>query len=232
MHNSTGGLPYPCSQASHISSKGHSATNEQSVKVMLCPKIRELLPPLDYMKPLCSWCCLKIATTVPFEHKRIQRAMYVSWYNLINYKTYMNQPQTCLIHLWKSMKCTMFKKSSATTGKMLDHHGASVQMWRIEKQWSSYISQMSIILGWSNLANFEAKLHPSKQLKMTNSNADQHGHWHQGFIQWGGDWNVPHPEIMKLSMVINVLSQVLNNNLVPDCIRSNLRGSKFNIFLG
>ena len=146
MHNSTGGLPYPCSQASHISTKGHSATNEQSVKVMLCPKIRELLPPLDYMKPLCSWCCLKIATTVPFEHKRIQCAMYVSGYNLINYKTYMNQPQTCLIHLWKSMKCTMFKKSSATTGKML-HHGASVQMWRIEKQWSSYISQMSIILG-------------------------------------------------------------------------------------
>ena len=28
-------------------------------------------------------------------------------------------------------------------------------------------------------------------------------------------------------MVIIVLSQVLNNNLVPDCVRSNLRGSKF-----
>ena len=33
-------------------------------------------------------------------------------------------------------------------------------------------------------------------------------------------------------MVIIVLSQVLNNNLVPDCVRSNLRGSKFKIFLG
>ena len=44
----------------------------------------------------------------------------------------------------------------------------------------------------------------------------------------GGGWNSP-PEILKLSMV---LSQVLNNNLVSDCIRSNLRGSKFKIFLG
>ena len=42
----------------------------------------------------------------------------------------------------------------------------------------------------------------------------------------------PLPEILKLSMVIFVLSQVLNNNLVPDCVRSNLRGSKFKIFLG
>ena len=41
----------------------------------------------------------------------------------------------------------------------------------------------------------------------------------------------PPPEILKLSMVINVLSQVLNNNLVPDCVRSNLRGSKFKNFL-
>ena len=40
------------------------------------------------------------------------------------------------------------------------------------------------------------------------------------------------PEILKLSMVIIVLSQVLNNNLVSDCIRSNLSGSKFKIFLG
>ena len=47
----------------------------------------------------------------------------------------------------------------------------------------------------------------------------------------GGAWNslppLPLPEILKLSMVINALSQVLNNNLVPDCVRSNLRGSKF-----
>ena len=28
-------------------------------------------------------------------------------------------------------------------------------------------------------------------------------------------------------MVIIVLSQVLNNNLVPDCIKNNRRGSKF-----
>ena len=40
----------------------------------------------------------------------------------------------------------------------------------------------------------------------------------------------PTQEILKLSMVIIVLSQVLNNNLVPDCVRSNLRGSKFKIF--
>ena len=54
---------------------------------------------------------------------------------------------------------------------------------------------------------------------------------YQGFIQ-RGDLEFPPPplppEIIKLSMVIIVLSQVLNNNLVPDCIRSNLRGSKFN----
>ena len=36
--------------------------------------------------------------------------------------------------------------------------------------------------------------------------------------------NFPPPEILKLSMVIIVLSQVLNKNLVPDCVRSNLRG--------
>ena len=30
----------------------------------------------------------------------------------------------------------------------------------------------------------------------------------------------PPPKILKLSMVIIVLSQVLNNNLVPDCVRS------------
>ena len=48
----------------------------------------------------------------------------------------------------------------------------------------------------------------------------------------GGPWKFPPPsEILKLSMVI-VLSQVLNNNLVPDCVRSNLRGSKFKIFPG
>ena len=44
--------------------------------------------------------------------------------------------------------------------------------------------------------------------------------------------NFPSPEIMKLGMVIIVLSQVLNNNLVPDCVRSNLRGSKFKTFPG
>ena len=41
----------------------------------------------------------------------------------------------------------------------------------------------------------------------------------------------PPPEILKLSMVI-VLSQVLNSNLVPNCIRSKLRGSKFKILGG
>ena len=41
----------------------------------------------------------------------------------------------------------------------------------------------------------------------------------------------PPPEILKLSMIITVLSQVFNNNLVPDCIRSNLRISKFKFFL-
>ena len=42
----------------------------------------------------------------------------------------------------------------------------------------------------------------------------------------GGGLNPPLPEILKLSMVIIVLSQVLNNNLVPDFVRSNLN-SKF-----
>ena len=32
-------------------------------------------------------------------------------------------------------------------------------------------------------------------------------------------------------MVIIVLSQVLYSNIVPDCVRSNLRASKFKIFL-
>ena len=57
----------------------------------------------------------------------------------------------------------------------------------------------------------------------------------QGFIQTGegGGWNFSPPpqKYLKLSMVIIVLSLVLNNNLVPDFVRSNLRGSKFNIFL-
>ena len=54
---------------------------------------------------------------------------------------------------------------------------------------------------------------------------------------WGGGAGTPPPqpqfpppEVMELSMVIIVLSQVLNNNLVPDCIRSNLRGSKIQNF--
>ena len=33
-------------------------------------------------------------------------------------------------------------------------------------------------------------------------------------------------------MGIIVSSQVLNSNLAPDCVRSNLRGFKFKIFLG
>ena len=48
----------------------------------------------------------------------------------------------------------------------------------------------------------------------------------QGFIQkgevGGGLEFSPPPEILKLSMVLIVLSQVLSNNLVPDCVRSNL----------
>ena len=48
----------------------------------------------------------------------------------------------------------------------------------------------------------------------------------------GGLEFLPPPQkYLKLSMVIIVLSLVLNNNLVPDFVRSNLRGSKFNIFL-
>ena len=54
----------------------------------------------------------------------------------------------------------------------------------------------------------------------------------QGFIQRRGALEFPPPpEIMKLSMVIIVLPQVLNNIVDPDCVRSNLRGSKFKIFL-
>ena len=41
----------------------------------------------------------------------------------------------------------------------------------------------------------------------------------------------PPPEILKLSKVIIVLSQILNNNLVSDCARSNLRVFEFKIFL-
>ena len=54
----------------------------------------------------------------------------------------------------------------------------------------------------------------------------------------GGAGNFPPPttisplEILKLSMVTIALSQILNNNLVPDSVRSNLRVSKFEIFLG
>ena len=48
----------------------------------------------------------------------------------------------------------------------------------------------------------------------------------------GGGLEFPPQKIMKFSMNIIVLSQVLKNNLVPDCFRSNLRGSKFKIFLG
>ena len=51
-----------------------------------------------------------------------------------------------------------------------------------------------------------------------------------GLIQSGPEF--PPQEILKLSIVIIVLSQVLNNHLVPDCVRSNLRGSKFKFFLG
>ena len=49
-----------------------------------------------------------------------------------------------------------------------------------------------------------------------------------GFHTEEGGAGILPTEILKLSMVINVLSQVLSNNLVPDC---NPRGSKFKIFL-
>ena len=54
-------------------------------------------------------------------------------------------------------------------------------------------------------------------------------HVQLGFIRGGGGGGgagISPQEILKLSMVIIVLSQVLNNNLVPDYIRSNLN-SKF-----
>ena len=57
-------------------------------------------------------------------------------------------------------------------------------------------------------------------------------HCYTGFHTEGGGRGgagISLPEILKLSIV---LSQVLKNNLVPDCVRSNLRGSKFKIFLG
>ena len=45
---------------------------------------------------------------------------------------------------------------------------------------------------------------------------------------------LPPPEILKLSMIIIVASTmyVLFGKFVPDCVGSNLRGSKFKIFLG
>ena len=48
----------------------------------------------------------------------------------------------------------------------------------------------------------------------------------------GGALEFPHPRNLELIMLIIVLSHVLNNNLVPDCVRSNLRGFKFKIFRG
>ena len=65
-----------------------------------------------------------------------------------------------------------------------------------------------------------------------------HKRWRGFRVSWGGggELGFPQPqfppEILKLSMIIMVLSQVLNNNLVPDCVRSNLRGSKFKISWG
>ena len=47
----------------------------------------------------------------------------------------------------------------------------------------------------------------------------------QNFIRWGGGgWNFPLPEIF--------LKLIKYGYFVPNCARSNLRGSKFNIFLG
>ena len=44
----------------------------------------------------------------------------------------------------------------------------------------------------------------------------------------------PSPSLTQKSLnwVWLLFSQVLNNNLVPDCVTSNLRGSKFQIFWG
>ena len=50
-----------------------------------------------------------------------------------------------------------------------------------------------------------------------------------GFHTEEGGAGILPTEILKLSIV---LSQVLSNNLVPDCVGSNPRGSKFKIFLG
>ena len=50
-------------------------------------------------------------------------------------------------------------------------------------------------------------------------------------VSYRGGWNFPPPPPRNLEIEY-VLSQVLNNNLVPDCVRSNLRGSKFKFFWG
>ena len=57
----------------------------------------------------------------------------------------------------------------------------------------------------------------------------------------GGEAGIP-PSILKLSMVIilaiymllniSMCLQMLFGNFVPDCVRSNLRGHKFKIFMG
>ena len=53
----------------------------------------------------------------------------------------------------------------------------------------------------------------------------------------GGGGGIPALEILKLSTVIilaiyMLLSMCHQNVVVPDCVRSNLRGCKFKIFLG
>ena len=52
----------------------------------------------------------------------------------------------------------------------------------------------------------------------------------------GGGWNFPLPATIfppPRNLEIEIaLSQVLNNNLVPDCVRSNLRGPKIQFFSG
>ena len=55
----------------------------------------------------------------------------------------------------------------------------------------------------------------------------------QGFKWGGGGWNPPplSADILKSSMIIIVVPSLFGK-FVPDCIRSNLRGSKFKSFLG
>ena len=96
----------PLFPASHISTKGHSATNEQSVKVMLCPKIRELLPPLDYMQPFIQLMLLEdcnyMYCSLWTQDNPTYNVHVRKWVQLNQLQDFHESANK-----WKSMKCKL-----------------------------------------------------------------------------------------------------------------------------